>query len=263
MKTGRPRVKTVQEEQIIVEAFASGLSVKRLASLYQVSDTYVYTVLKRNAVTKRTYKKGIGKYQVCQDVFDNLANTNAAYWLGFLYADGHIKAKTKELIVVLSAKDKEQLVALNLFLKSNRPIYEIVDRIYHKVRLHAYGEHLYATLHRFGLSPNRKDTCEILSLIPSNSQSHFIRGMFDGDGSASTRPAQLFFLGSQQMTNWIAEILTTHGVSKQRKPYQHSKSKRIYYLNITGKRNCLNVANWMYSNAEHYLTRKHDRIYGW
>jgi RIO-like serine/threonine protein kinase len=113
---------TEDQKTRVVELYASGQSTVQIARRFQVSVTTINHLLHRRNVVLRGRRKR-SAYQLRHDAFDELT-PDAAYWIGFLFADGSIigRGKSARIQVRLSERDREHLVKLRRFLGSTHTI---------------------------------------------------------------------------------------------------------------------------------------------
>lgn len=120
---------TEQEKEIITKK-ANGELNSKLMEEYGIKYHLIYQVLKRNGKDKPISNK---RYDVNDNYFENIDTEEKAYWLGFLYADGYVRAiKCKdgltnrfgELKLKLSINDKEHI---ELFKKCICSTHKIKD----------------------------------------------------------------------------------------------------------------------------------------
>ncbi len=107
-----------------------------------------------------------------------------AYVLGFWFADGYMRVDKSYRIVFTSA-DKDILLQIKRVLLSSHPLKkrkEIKGGSY-TWTLNLCSKHLYKQLLNLGGSRRKSKTIKFPA-IPSSYLSDFIRGYFDGDGSA-------------------------------------------------------------------------------
>lgn len=114
---------TEDQKTCIVELYASGQSTVQIAPRFQVSVSTINNLLHRRNVVLRCMRDTSTKYQLRHDAFDELT-PDAAYWIGFLFADGSVFGRGKSAYVQarLSERDREHLVKLRGFLGSNHKI---------------------------------------------------------------------------------------------------------------------------------------------
>jgi hypothetical protein len=115
---------------------------------------------------------------------------------------------------------------------------------------------------------NKLQTRTSLPPIPKDLMRHFIRGLFDGDGSISKYKQadkyryELQFLGNPQLMQKVAlEIENTIGIDKQ---IFYTRSVRsIENLSKTvsrSKKHILLVYNYMYEDANYYFKYKREKF---
>ena len=137
------------------------------------------------------------KYKIDEKYFEKINREDKAYFFGLILTDGSIQTK-KDIRIVLSLdkKDKEILMAFKRYLKSEKPL-EFVkrkERYYGRVKI-AASEVYKVTISvrkmvydivKLGLK-DRKTKNVIYpnnKIIPHKLMRHFIRGVYDGDGTA-------------------------------------------------------------------------------
>lgn len=115
---------------------------------------------------------------------------NMAYWLGFIWADGHIRNEKyrKHLRIVLSYRDKEHLFLLKDFLKSDIPLVESKVELkngseYDVISIVINRKKLVDSLVEYNIFPNRSNDGVAFPEVPDKYSWCFIRGYFDGDGA--------------------------------------------------------------------------------
>lgn len=232
------------------------LPISKIAKLFGVS----YTGM-RNAIVKAEIetREGNRQYTVDEHVFDVIDNELAAYWLGFIYADGCVH-KTY-LQVILSQKDKEQVLKLRDFLKSDSPVrLEHYESGTPRAALTVFGVHLTKRLRELGILPSRPDCSLAINAIHPDVMHHFIRGFFDGDGSA-TKSVQIAICGQRDILEFLRVYFAENaGRNPKIGIYAHNG---IHYIQYHRYHNAKAIARAMYKNATIWLQRKRARINSW
>ncbi len=221
----------------------AGESSTRIAAAFKVSDMAILGVLRGRGVAIR------GKHSLREGAFDDLT-ADAAYWIGFLFADGtiHFREGLKPQIGVgLSKRDREHLVRLRDFLGSTHAISDISSNqsCIFTVRSERLANRLLA-LGRYNDSIDR-------GLATSR---HFWRGVMDGDGSVGEYggKAQARLFGKRQLLEAFNEFLASHGVTGLSvRPH-----KSIHVIGTTGKP-AMKIIHLLYNDAPTALDRKADR----
>jgi hypothetical protein len=114
---------TDSQKARMVELYASGESTLKIGRLLQLSPATVNYWLHRCGVTLRGPRKTSTRCQVRHDAFDEIT-PDAAYWIGFLFADGSVSSdgQSGRVSVRVSERDRNQLVKLRTFLGSTHKI---------------------------------------------------------------------------------------------------------------------------------------------
>jgi transposase-like protein len=114
---------TDDQKARIVELYASGESTLKIGLLLQLSPTTVNKWLHRFGVTLREPRETSTRCQVRHDAFD-VITSDAAYWIGFLFADGSVRSDGQSgmVSVRVSERDRDQLAKFRTFLGSTHKI---------------------------------------------------------------------------------------------------------------------------------------------
>lgn len=133
------------------------------------------------------------KYSLNEKYFEKIDSQDKAYFLGFLYADGYNfnKGKSKYISIRLQPQDIDVLEKFQKFVESN---YKIITIKYYQTRdkkhreccsLQLNSKQISNDLALLGCGQNKSKTLTFPNkqILPKKFVSHFIRGLFDGDGS--------------------------------------------------------------------------------
>jgi hypothetical protein len=200
-------------------------------------------------MVRNTYTGRFGReYKIDQSVFDE-DTEQAAYWGGFLYADGCVSGD--ELILMLSSRDKDHMEKFKIFLKSDMPISErLVASKYSMSRFAIRGKQLTSGVKRYGVTSPRKPFFP----FASDHIKDWIRGFFDGDGSVSRNKRRISLVGDYAVLSLIQ--LELHGIlGVGGSLYKHTVSD-IYYLEYCGRRQCSKIIQYLYQDSTVWLDRK-------
>lgn len=253
---------TDEEEAEIARLYTEeGMSARAIARKYDLGHHIsIVAALERQGVETRSPAERNRLYALDPHVFDVIDNWEAAYWLGFLYADGTVNRRT--LAVALKGANAPHLEQLRDFLFSESPIKVWEDGKYEKCRIEFTDEHLASRLQELGIVAHRPDHTPMVNAIPAHLQPAWLLGFFDGDGSAHRRPG-ISFCGRPALLKWIRSLLAEHAkTNPKKKLLKHTKS-RIFYLTYHGRKQALRIADYMYRGALYYLDRKRTVIDSW
>lgn len=169
-----------------VRRYEAGGSTTSIAAALGRSESGVKLVLRRSGVMLRKPTDHMKRHPVRQDAFrDAESNPLAAYWVGFLLADGNVQRPESEpkrqpsIALDLAVKDRGHVEAFARFL--GLPADAVVAHKQGKaVRIRVRSAAVAEDLARYGVTPAKSLTALPSRLLVRNR--HFWRGVFDGDG---------------------------------------------------------------------------------
>lgn len=145
--------------------------------------------LDRSIAKRQEERNGRRRHQkrfLDETVFDDAANReDAAYWIGFLMADGCISSARKrdnqaEVILALHRRDREHIDAFKRFLGASNKIGDGINNIgIEWSRISVFSNLLVSALQKHGVTPRKSKTAKCIGLETNR---HFWRGVIDGDG---------------------------------------------------------------------------------
>lgn len=255
---------TPEVEGFIVEQYRGGLSAGAiLKGIPFKTKKTVYDVLERHGVQRRS---GVADYKKSFDeaAFSVVDTPEKAYWLGILITDGYvIEAKgVGSPLVGLQMTDREAAEGFRDFLGLQHPVLRIEprgERHQPMYRAVCYSRRMAGDLARFGVVP-RKSRSTFLPLLAEDLMPHLMRGIFDGDGTASRRAdGQLLvgFCGSERL---VAEVrmwlICRLGVSDNRV----HENGAIRYVQWSHRSDVRRVARYLYGGGGPRLSRKYELL---
>ena len=230
-------------------------TAKVLNLTYQeVNKILIESKLKRIRKPNRKFKLDFKK-----TYFESIDTEHKAYFLGLLHADGSLieNRGTLRLSLSLAAKDKELVhklcMALGLPLTKVSTVLPPTGE--EQVRLTVHGIEFLTPL------VNLKNY-RVLDIVPSHLVHHFIRGIFDGDGSiyshSSKKGRYHYYYASFIGYDWMMEFIkkNLNGKLKLRK----IKSAGISRHEIFSKADMYSLYDYMYRDATIFLNRKHAKF---
>lgn len=256
---------TDEQEAQIAKEYLAGKSTRQIAREKGLSHHIsIISALRRQGVKQRSPAERNRLYQLNHNAFDVIDSERKAYFWGLLYADGGIHKRSLSLSVKKS--DMVLCSRLKTFLESEHPIYELdvtsTSGNWHKQScLYVTSKHLTSRLKQLGVKTNRPNPQQAIDQIPDHLFNHWLRGFFDGDGTAK-KNRSLAFCGSNKLM-WILrdKIKSTCNLKSNANPYKHSTANLWYqhYTIIPARI----VAEFMYRDATIWLERKRDVIDNW
>ncbi len=256
-------------------------SIAKISAKYGINRKTLVKYLKERGVTiERNGSTSNFNY----DFFHSINTEEKAYWLGFLYADGYVSAKTNAVGLNISLKDIEHLKKYNKALNFSKGLTITETHQFGSKDVHTdkNGEIMYMVstvisnkdlkndLINCGCVPNKSlilrfpdESIFIASENITKTQLilHFIRGYFDGDGTLGlyqhsktnlNKEESLMFVGTKDFLEKVQEYLGQGFLMQKR-----NCNEKTYRLSYSTKK-AYNAAKLMYDNSTIYLERKYN-----
>lgn len=250
----------------------NNLSYRELAEKFRVSEKSVIKILKRNGAdipyqNKFEYENVRYKYDCDHLFFENIDTEEKAYFLGFLYSDGCNQSDSPCVVLALQAGDRDLLERLNSLVNRERPLYfskrsEKSPNWQDQFRLVISSHKISRDLADWGCLPDKTFKLEWPDRLSQNLWSHFVRGLWDGDGNIEVNHSSCSFIGTVSMCEAIQRIIKDKlGINSQIRGYQASLNleKNIRVLYITGRTQMRTFLDWLYGESSIYLNRKFEK----
>jgi intein-encoded DNA endonuclease-like protein len=249
-------MKKILDEKEIIRLYLDNYSANQIAKKIGVDPCTIVKRLRDNGIEVR---KSHNKYKVNENYFDIIDNENKAYWLGFLMADGYNSGK----FIRVDIQDEGHLDKLR------DEIYPNKDMPVRKKLSHTNKNVFYLTIQnskfvsdceRHGIVRTKSHITKYPN-IEKDFDRHFIRGLFDGDGSLSYlyqtknyRKYNFSIVGSNQLMKEVREKILSIGVN-----VGFGTCKSIYRIYITGNRQISRLLDWLYNDSIVYMDRKFEK----
>lgn len=221
----------------------------------------------------------------CQhhDFFENIDSEIKSYLLGFFVADGHLQISKNSYSIKIGVKinDSHILNLYNKFLCDEKASILICNN--RMAVLSIGSKQLGESLVKLGFDNRKTYTFKKLPFIEKRLMRHFIRGIFDGDGSISLnrRIANKRLNGYNKQFNIancnkeLLEDIANHLPIKNWKIIKTSeKNKKIiidgreskstvetYQLRVSSTEDLISLYNYFYEDSNYYFKRKKDIFY--
>lgn len=180
------------------------------------------------------------QYKINEEYFTKINTEDKAYFLGLMYADGNVAQNCKSFRISLVEKDKHILETFIKYLNYEGNLRFINKEIYRKKHMqkaeNAYELTVCKTkmaqdLNALGCGPAKSLVLEFPSddIVPKNLKGHFIRGVFDGDGSIANisngRAGCIGFSGSHKFIMELNNYIIQNKICNPTGIYQRYKNK--------------------------------------
>ena len=253
----------LEEQKLEIESrYRAGESLQQLAICYGFkSHVSILKMLEARNVPRRTTSEAMRglqnarKYNLDQHFFARIDSESKAYYLGLLFADGWV---CKNGNIGLSSIDSELVYGFSTAIQATYPI---VRRQPKRGRLSyeiVFGcRSMASDLICQGCVPTKSLILEFPPYVPFTLQHHFIRGLFDGDGSVQKNGSSVNLCGSKSILLSVVQWLHQYGGLPRANLVPHGNAYRIFY---NGRVSVFKFRLIIYKNATIRLSRKWDRI---
>jgi hypothetical protein len=248
---------SVEEVEFIKDNYGR-ISVKRMAE--ELGRSYC-------SVQTKIYKLGLGvngriySPNVNMSFFENWSQELAyvvgflAYVVGFFLADGHMAdhSKTSSYSVCFSVKDKDIIEKIAKVCKYKNTVKKYIRGTIIMYSIDISGKLIWKFFENLGFTHNKTFTTRIPKQIPPKLMSHFIRGVFDGDGSVwlnDNAYPQVNIVGSKLFIDDVSKIGVEYSSIAS-----HYRSFIIYY---NGQK-AIDFLNYIYKDSTMHMDRKYKR----
>ena len=245
----------------ILTLYYSGERMSDICEKLQCNRSMIYKKFNEWNIERRELVNLPERYNAMYNIdihyFNVIDCEHKAYWLGLLASDGFVN--DKEISLCLKRDDIELIEKFRDDLKSEHPIkinkdgnpvFTVCCRALCKV-LQSYGFH-----HRKSWSLNIDS---IINHIPLEYEHHFLRGLFDGDGSIRyynyqylKKPQYHFgYTGLQNVCEYVQNKLEI----KRKLVYEGNAT---YTLVTRDPNKIMDIFDYLYKDATIYLSRKYQ-----
>lgn len=237
-------------------------SAPRLAKIFNCNKKAIFRALEEIEVCLPNLGRFKKKIYCDEKFFINICPVSA-YWAGFIAADGCLSDREKGVTIRLNKRDTGHLRKFITAIKTNAKISFVKSN--NSAGISVYSKALFESLVRLGITPNKSLT--IFSVkCPLRLQSHFIRGVFEGDGWISGKKVthiQLGIAGNKPFLQHIQNTLMRNCDISKTKLYPLSHTGRAYKLQYTGQQ-IFKILDFLYKDSSDQirLDRKYQKALG-
>lgn len=259
---------TEEEKCKILDTYlTTKLTVKDIGKQYKLTKRSMTTLLKHFGIDSR--KKN--RYTLNEDFFQEINTEQQAYWLGFLFADGFVGDQAYNNIVFSQAFNNKWAIshfanAIDFsgelrYVEPGRAGGYSSDQPHYVINFSS--KKMVQDLNNLGLSHKKENRTKIPETIPEYLIHHFIRGIFDGDGSISYSlksntihsSRNVSFVGNQSLMQDISQWFNLQKTNLN----NCNHSDKVKYLQYGSKNDIMSVFLKLYQDATIFLPRKFFR----
>lgn len=253
----------IDERKKIGEEYLQGSSSLKLAKKYNCNKKTILNILKELQIKTKSISVANRRYFVNENYFEKIDSKDKAYFLGFLVSDGCNIGN--RVTLALHKNDIEILNILKGYIKSEKDIILHKDR--NMCTLGINSKKISKDLEQYGVV-KAKTHKTYFPDIPEEFYNHFIRGVFDGDGSIvinkrneNNTQISLSICGNIDLITKIQQILFLKCNLKKLTAFGKTKTKNIIVMIYTGNIQVNKIYQWLYQDCDDlYLKRKKEKI---
>lgn len=256
----KPCLFSDDEIEKIKQLYNSGQTSYELSEMYNMSSVNMRRWLHLWGVQMRK-----SKYTFDEHYFDVIDNQDKAYIMGLFYSDGYHNVKDNTITITLQEKDKHILESINYLLNSDKPLRFVNNNARNPnwsdcYQLSLTSSYTSRVLETYGLVSAKSLILEFPKWLDKSLYQHFIRGVFDGDGSISTSKYKynMSIISTESFCSKIQEILLDELGVESHIYISSSLDKPTRTLMVTKKHLNKIFFDWLYKDANLYLKRKYD-----
>lgn len=240
----------------IAEILGVGVTTLKRRGLHKLVDTYSF-------YKNRSFPKDYSFFKL-------IDTEEKAYYLGLLLADGSVD--NDGLKLELKSEDDYILEIFKNLISPKSQVKTCTRTRQHKgytftgtmSRLDISSKDIVNDLKILGIEQNKTYKVQrVPKQIPSNLIHHFIRGLFDGDGSVwinnKTKKLSINFTGEFNLLTEVKSLLLNIGLNPKvkviKKPHQTDS-----YIVYSSQKDIKTFFNWLYKDATIYMKRKYIKF---
>lgn len=242
-------------EDQIIELYKQNISNKEIAKKFNIHRTTVQRILKRNNILLRKQYETSRKLNIIN--FDgNIKSNNDAYVLGLIWSDGNLTRNCIE--ISLQEDDKQILSDISNYIYGYEHIFFKVTKTKNQYRFFLTSKDIVQKLKKIGLNERKSLICRFPK-IKSKYYSHFIRGVFDGDGCIFVSKK---YKGTNRVTI-VSNPLFCNDLKLEIERFLNinvkinNKTDNVKCISITGNKQIEVFMNWIYDSSDLKLNRKY------
>ncbi len=240
----------------ITTMYEDGFSADKIGKKFGYHETSILEFLRKCNVKVR----GLRIYDVDEEFFDDINTEAKAYILGFAYGDSNNSRDSFRT----SVTDRDVVEIIKREMKFEGPIKlpKIRNNCKQQYLTDICSRKLCKTLTRQGCPPNKTFKIKFPNkdIISSNLMNHFIRGIFDADGTLGfykSKTLSCSITGTKHLLEGLQKYLDYELGFGGSTCKAYPDTEIIYKWSAGGNTTCKKFAKWLYKDATLYLTRKY------
>lgn len=257
----------------IIDKYITGeYTMAALGREYGLTQSGIAGIMRRNKInTDSTIMSRLNRIYNIDHKYFNIINERSAYYLGLLYADGSNDTEKSYIRLGLQERDRDILDKFKIDIQSDKPLYFVKSKS-EKVRntyiLSISSREMSNRLEQLGCHKNKMYTLKFPTeeQVPEKYIRHFLRGMWDGDGSSSLH---IDNKNKMRMTTSLTGTFDIcNNISKTIRKYLdvsssiHAKptGNGVHTIFISGPIAGYKFFRWLYKDSDLWLERKYNKF---
>lgn len=249
----------------VVELYKENKSINQISKELNISwDTVKRDLVKSGIDIIKKTNQFQSDNGINNSLFSKISDSNSAYWLGFLYADGSIRKDRNEISLELQEKDIKTIEDFHSYCNNKNSIRKHIIKRNNKEYVSYVSsfsnKSVKENLIKLGCTPKKSLTlqCPTEEQVPKQFFYDFIRGYIDGDGyiqyDTNKHRYRIIILGTKEFLS---------GTMKRCGWFEYcsisrDKKSNIYSLTISNKENVFHQLEKIYENSQYHLDRKFE-----
>lgn len=255
-----------KQKQEICDMYLTGkYTVKFIADKYSCCTETIKKVLRENKIPIVQYPKHYKDLMVNESYFETIDTEEKAYFLGFIFADGNVFSKHRELSIEIHIRDIEILNKFKEELNTNNKISYRKRTNTEMACIRIISQKMIDDLAKYGIVDDKTHKTKHLPRVPQEFLRHFLRGLLDGDGWLTKDKNGYMHVGFvsyhksnaqdfQDMCNTLIKDKNTAKITEKSK-VKHSG----YVSQFFAQSQVRQLVTALYKDSTIYLTRKYLR----
>ena len=265
-----------QHQEEIIALYLQGNTCEQLQKNYfsQYTSDQLNYFLRKQGVTRKNGTQTVLNH----NYFHEITTQEQAYWLGLLTADGCVQnPKGQSWSISLSLQDSDsylidkwgQAIESNKSVKryTNNGGFQRQDGSPHvEARLVVHSQTMAQDLINLGVVPHKSHDLKIFPDISKELRRHYIRGYFDGNGSATfykskrgIRIPRVIFYGTFEYLCRLQNILI-EDLQFTRRKITTQKHEDVSLFSYGTIQDIKKFYDYLYNDATVYMFRKKEKI---
>ncbi|MBR1728208.1 MAG: hypothetical protein IJ728_01595 [Selenomonadaceae bacterium] len=255
--------KNYDTENIIARYQEMPVSINQIAEEFNLCSVTISKIL-RNSNIKLWTRQDLNVGNLKVDFFKQIDTEAKAYLLGLFAADGCIYTANSGKLFSIQLQTEDAYMIEYVKAKLNAPRNIVVDKRDGSYSISVVNDGFVDNLAKYGVVTGKAN--RFLPDIADHLMHHYIRGLFDGDGSIIIRKSHSYGQAMRYCVVLLAHsklIVQLQNYLERRLDLSHlslnNDGSTAHSIRYSRQKDIIAIINYMYSNAHLYLLRKFQK----